>query len=83
VSTSRDIWNGIGGIRGRISIADTRLFIPNYFHIRGGGSRPIWQIASSLGYQFRWVALSATYRCLSFEQGSSAVVQRVALRGQM
>lgn len=83
VSASRDIWNGVGGIRGRLRIPESRLFIPYYFDIGGGGSQPTWQISSGLGYQFRWVALSATYRYLVFNQGSSAIVQRVALRGPM
>ncbi len=81
VSASRDIWNGIGGIRGRIRIPQSRFFIPYYFDIGGGGSQPTWQIASGLGYQFRWGALSTTYRYLVFEQGGNADVQRVALRG--
>jgi hypothetical protein len=80
---SRDIWNGIAGIRGRIRISQSRFFFPYYFDIGGGGSQPTWQIASGLGYQFRWGALSATYRYLVFNQGSNAVVQRVALRGPM
>jgi hypothetical protein len=65
-----DIWNGIGGIRGRIRLGNTPLFIPYYFDIGAGGSQLTWQIASGLGNQTRWGALSATYRYLSFEQGA-------------
>jgi len=83
VSTSRDIWNGIVGIRGRIRIPNSQFFIPYYFDIGGGGSQPTWQIASGLGYQFRWVAVSATYRYLSFQQGGNSTVQRVTLGGPM
>ncbi len=42
-----------------------------------------WQIASGLGYQTGWAAVSLTYRYLSFDQGSSAVVQRITLGGPM
>jgi len=81
VSTGKDVWNGIGGIRGRIRIPDSQLFVPYYFDIGGGGSQPTWQISSGLGYQFRWGALSATYRYLVFAQGGNSTVQRVTLRG--
>lgn len=83
VPLSRDVWNGIGGLRGRFRIQQSQFFIPYYFDIGGGGSRPTWQIASGLGYQFRWGAVSATYRYLVFNQDSSNTVQRLALRGPM
>lgn len=83
VSVSGDIWNGIGGVRGRIRLMDTGLFIPYYFDIGAGGSNLTWQIASGLGYQTGSVGVSATYRYLSFEQGSSARVKTLSLGGPM
>jgi hypothetical protein len=81
VTASRDLWNGIGGLRGRIRIPQSRFFIPYYFDVGGGGSQPTWQISSGLGYQFRWGAVSANYRYLVFNQGSNTTVERVAMRG--
>jgi hypothetical protein len=83
VTASRDLWNGIGGFRGRIRIPQSRFFFPYYFDIGGGGSQPTLQVAGGLGYQFHWGAVSASYRYLLFQQGSNAVVQRVALRGPL
>jgi hypothetical protein len=83
VSGSQNIWNGIGGFRGRIRLGDTHLFIPYYFDIGAGGSQLTWQIASGVGYQIKWAAISATYRYLSFEQGSGAVVKNLSLGGPM
>jgi hypothetical protein len=83
ISGSADIWNGIGGFRGRVRISDTGLFIPYYFDIGSGGSNLTWQIASGLGYQTGWVGVSATYRYLSFEQSNSAIVQHLTLGGPM
>jgi hypothetical protein len=83
VSGSGDIWNGIGGFRGRIRISDTGFFIPYYFDIGAGGSNLTWQIASGLGYHTGWADVSVTYRYLSFEQGSSAVVQHLSMGGPM
>jgi hypothetical protein len=83
VSDSPDVWNGIGGVRGRLRFGNTPLFIPYYFDIGAGGSQLTWQIASGLGYQARWGALSVTYRYLSFEQGGNAVVRHMNLGGPM
>jgi hypothetical protein len=83
VSGSGDIWNGIGGFRGRVRVGDAGLFIPYYFDIGAGGSNLTWQISSGLGYHVGPVDVSLTYRYLSFEQGSSAVVQHLDIKGPM
>ena len=83
VSGSSAVWNGIVGIRGKVLLGHTRFFIPYYFDIGGGGSQPTWQIASGLGYQANWGAVSATYRYLSFNQGGNNVVTRTTLGGPM
>ena len=83
VSGSQDIWDGIGGFRGRIRLGNTHLFIPYYFDIGAGGSQLTWQMASGLGYQINWAAISATYRYLSYEQPGSAIVKHLQLGGPM
>ncbi|MBV8400662.1 MAG: hypothetical protein JOZ17_18265, partial [Acetobacteraceae bacterium] len=81
VSSSPDVWNGIAGIRGRIRLGSSKLFVPYYFDIGAGGSRPTWQISSGLGYQFKWGAVSALYRYLAFEQPGTSAVTHVSLGG--
>ena len=83
VSGTANLWNGIGGFRGRIRLGDTGLFIPYYFDAGAGGSNLTWQIASGVGYQTGWAGVSLTYRYLSFEQGSSAVLQHLSIKGPM
>jgi len=83
VSDSQNIWNGIGGFRGRIRLGETGLFVPYYFDIGAGGSQLTWQIASGLGYHMKWADLSATYRYLSWQQGGNAVVKHMSLGGPM
>ena len=83
VSGSANIWNGIGGFRGRIRVGDGGFFIPYYFDIGTGGSNLTWQISSGLGYHTGPVDVSLTYRYLSFEQGSSSVVQHLWIQGPM
>ena len=83
VSGSSQIWNGIAGLRGNVHLGQTRLFVPYYVDIGGGGSHPTWQVSSGLGYQFGWGAVSAVYRYLSFNQSSAPVVKKLTLRGPM
>jgi hypothetical protein len=83
VSGNAGIWNGIGGFRGRIRISNTALFIPYYFDIGGGGSNLTWQISSGLGYHLPLGDVSVTYRYLTFDQGNSAIVQKLSIRGPM
>jgi hypothetical protein len=83
VSGSGNIWNGIGGFRGRIRLGSTGLFIPYYFDAGAGGSNLTWQIASGVGYHTNLADLSLTYRYLSFEQGNSATIQHLAIKGPM
>jgi hypothetical protein len=83
VSGAANLWNGIGGFRGRIRLGDTGLFIPYYFDAGAGGSNLTWQIASGVGYQTGWAGVSLTYRYLSFEQGSSAVLEHLSIKGPM
>jgi hypothetical protein len=82
VTVSKTIADGIGGLRGRVRLPNTPLFIPYYFDIGAGGSQLTWQISSGLGYQFnKWGAVSATYRYLSFKQGGSTAVDRLTMKG--
>jgi hypothetical protein len=83
VSSSSDIWNGIGGFRGRVRLGNAGLFIPYYFDIGAGGSNLTWQIASGLGYHTRLADLSLIYRYLSFDQGSDASLQTLTVKGPM
>lgn len=87
LTAGRKVWNGIGGIRGRIYLGDAdwlgggRFYLPFYFDVGGGGSHPTWQAFGGIGYQTRAVGLSLGYRYLAFEQGSSAVIPKLRLGG--
>jgi hypothetical protein len=83
VSGSANLWNGIGGFRGRIRLGDTGLFIPYYFDAGAGSSELTWQISSGLGYHLSWADLSLTYRYLSFEQSNGATLQHLWIQGPM
>jgi hypothetical protein len=81
VSTSDNIWNGIVGFRGQIQIQNSGFFLPYYFDIGAGGSNLTWQISGGIGYQTGPWAFSASYRYLSFTQGSDRVVHAINMGG--
>lgn len=87
LSASKSIWNGIGGVRGRVYLGNAdwfgggKFFVPYYFDIGAGGSNLTWQIFSGVGYQAGGFGVSVGYRYLSFQQGSNAVVPKLNLGG--
>ena len=83
LSATANLWNGIGGFRGRVRLADTGLFIPYYFDAGTGASQFTWQISSGLGYHARWADVSLTWRYLSFEQKSAARLQNLSINGPL
>jgi hypothetical protein len=83
VSGTVDLWNGIGGFRGRVRLADTGFFVPYYVDVGTGGSNLTWQWSTGVGYHSSIVDVSATFRYLTFQQDTSAVVQRLTVYGPM
>ncbi len=84
---SRDNWNGIGGVRGRVYLADVdwfgggQIFVPFYLDVGSGSSKVTWQAFSGVGYQSGRFGVSIAYRHLAFDQRSSAKVQKLVLGG--
>ena len=89
LSGSDSVWNAIGGMRGRLYLANAdwfgggRIFLPFYFDIGTGGSDITWQVFGGIGYQTERVGVSIGYRYLSFNQGSNATIQKLQLGGPL
>jgi hypothetical protein len=81
LSLSRDVWNGIAGLRGRIQIPQSRFFIPFYGDVGGGGSDLTYQVSGGIGYQAGWADLSLGWRYLAFNQSSANAVKSLSLNG--
>jgi hypothetical protein len=77
------LWNGIGGIRGRFNVPNSKFFFPCYLDAGGGGVPFTWQAYAGVGYQAGIADLSLGYRWLAFEQGGDAKVRRLALGGAL
>ena len=81
LSGNDNIWNGIAGVRGRILVGDTGVFVPYYFDLGVGNSRLTWQTFLGVGYQTGWAGVQLGYRYLSYDQGNSGLVESLTMGG--
>lgn len=81
LSGRQDIWNGILGLRGRINIGGSNVFVPYYVDIGGGDSNLTWQTFAGIGYQAGWASVQLGWRYLSFDQRGNALVQDMTMSG--
>jgi hypothetical protein len=81
LSLSRDIWNGVAGLRGRINIPNSSFYVPFYGDVGGGDSDLTYQVSGGIGYQTGWADLSLGWRYLAFNQSSTSVVKSLSLNG--
>jgi hypothetical protein len=76
-----NIWNGIVGVRGRIAIAGTGMFIPYYLDLGAGDSNVTWQTFAGIGYQSGWAGVQLGWRYMSYDQGGSGLVRDLTMSG--
>jgi hypothetical protein len=67
VSSNKDEWDGILGVKGQILFGDTRWFMPYYLDVGAGSSSWTWQAALGAGYRFDWGDVTLAVRSLSYE----------------
>jgi hypothetical protein len=67
-TSDNDNWDGVGGVKGRISFSkDSGLFVPYYADAGAGQSDLTWQAMAGVGYAFRHAELLAVWRYLEYE----------------
>ncbi|MBR0672414.1 hypothetical protein [Neoroseomonas soli] len=76
-----DIWNGIVGVRGRINIGQSGFFVPYYLDLGAGDSNFTWQTFAGIGFQNGWAGVQLGWRYMSYDQGSSSLVQDLTMSG--
>jgi hypothetical protein len=79
--TSVDLWDGVVGVRGRVTPANSAWFVPVYLDAGTGTSRFTWQGLVGVGYAFGWGDLLLVYRQLAFEESDGGSVQHLSLSG--
>lgn len=82
VSQVQNIFDGIGGVRGRVMITDDgRWYVPFYLDAGAGSSKFTWQAMTGVGYAMKWGDLSLTYRYLAFYGSGDQLVQTLRFNG--
>lgn len=79
-SESRDLLDGIVGVRGLIRLNEN-WFLPYHFDIGTGDSDLTWQAFAGVGYRFGWGDIKLGYRYLSYDQEDDKLLQDLALSG--
>jgi hypothetical protein len=60
-------WDGIVGLRGQVSIQDTKWFVPFYADVGTGDSELTWQGMLGVGYRFDWGEATLVWRALGYQ----------------
>lgn len=81
VKKTTDITTFIIGAKGRFKLGQTDWFIPYYADLGGDGSTVTWQMATGVGYDFKWGDIRLDYRYLAYEQDNEKLLQKIELGG--
>jgi len=78
---SGDVWNGVGGVRGRFRLGDSHWFIPFYGDIGTGDSDLTWQVFAGISYSFGSWDIDLGWRYLEFDSGSDDFIEELDMSG--
>jgi hypothetical protein len=79
---SESLWDGIVGVKGRVTLAAERTwFAPYYLDIGTGNSDLTMLAMAGVGYAFHWGELTGVWRYLDHDLGSSSPIQSLTLSG--
>jgi opacity protein-like surface antigen len=82
LTQSQQIWDWVGGVRGKVGLGDTGVFVPYYLDAGTGTSAFTWQGILGLGYApNKYWDLRLVYRHLSYNEPAGGVVQQLRLSG--
>jgi hypothetical protein len=72
--------DGVVGIKGQYEITEN-WYLPFHFDVGSGDSSLTWQALAGVGYRYNWGSLLLVYRNLSYDQGSSGLIQDLEFAG--
>jgi hypothetical protein len=82
LNINKAYFDAIGGLSGRITIPNSKFYLPFYIDAGSGGLPLTWQVYGGVAYSVKsWADLSAGYRHLVFENNPSTGVQHMSLSG--
>ncbi|HEX6689957.1 MAG TPA: hypothetical protein VF110_02310 [Burkholderiales bacterium] len=81
LTRSDDLWDAVVGVKGRITVGDSRWFAPYYLDVGGGDSSFTWQGMFGAGYAFKWGDALLAYRYLYYYQSGSKLIDELSFGG--
>ena len=82
LSESVDLWDGIVGAKGRLSLNE-HWFLPYYVDVGTGDTELTWQAMAGVGYEFGWGDVMLDYRYLEYDEGSDGLLRNIGFGGAM
>jgi hypothetical protein len=80
LSAKGHVWDGIGGVRGRLTLGE-RWFIPFYGDVGAGDSDLTWQVFGGVGYKFKKFDLVLAYRYLEWDFDDDSAIDDLDFSG--
>lgn len=81
ISETKDAWDAIVGVRGRVRLWDSSWTIPYYLDIGTGNSDFTWQGMVGLSYGFNWGEIFINYRYLDYDMDEGGLFEDLSLEG--
>jgi len=82
LNRTKDIWDGVVGLRGRSNIGD-KWFVPFAADIGAGTSRFTWEAFAGVGYRFDWGDVTLGYRHVSYRFSNDNPVADMSFGGPL
>jgi hypothetical protein len=80
VDDSGSNWDGVAGVRGKLSLAKN-WYVPYYLDVGTGNSKLTWQVFGGIGYRFEKVDVVAAYRYLDWDFDDDNVLDDLNIGG--
>jgi hypothetical protein len=81
-SDTVNLYDGIVGVRGALSLSDDgKWYFPYYADIGAGNSNWTWQAFGGVGYRFDWGSMVLGFRNLSYDMTAGKPIQNVSMTG--
>ena len=81
IEEDKHVWNGVGGVRGKVKLGDSNWYIPYHADIGAGDSELTWQLFSALGYSWEKWDVAVGYRHLVFEADDDSLIDDITISG--
>jgi hypothetical protein len=79
---SKDIWDGVIGVRGRSDIGGN-WFVRYHVDVGAGNSKSTWQAFAGVGYRFDWGDVTLAYRHTAYEFKDDRPLSDLTLSGAL